>query len=204
MGYIETWIVLALLSNVWYGGNGPVVYASNKGIISDNNQIDNYVQISLENYLVGLCKLEALYDKVNMARLGIKKEEYDGIIEIIEVQNQEIIRCAREIVSNIDLALEIKTYCTKKQKYKKNTEGAVDLSRRLVETFFKNLETCMARYGILCDSSAFLTLTFGKVQVDIALLYAELFELSVHNAPLRRQLEEENEVSDYVSRYRRK
>lgn len=204
LGYIETWIVLALLSNVWYGGNGPVVYASNKGIISDNNQIDNYVQVSLENYLVGLCKLEALYDKVNMARLGIKKEEYDRIIEMIERDNQVIVNSAREIVSNIDLALEIKAYCTKKREYKKNTEGTVDLSRRLVETFFKNLETCMARYKMQCNSSEFLTLLVGNVEVDMALLYAELFELSVHNAPLRRQLEEENEVSDYVSRYRKK
>lgn len=202
--YIRAWILLALFSNIWYGGNGPMVYASKEGIISDNNQIYNYVQISLENYLVGLCKPETFYDKVNMARLGIKEEEYDRIIDAIKGENREIIRCAREIVSNIDLALEIKAYCTENRNYKKNTEGAVDLSRKLVETFFKNLETCMKRYGVLYDSSKFLTLRLGNVEVDIALLYAELFELSVHNAPLRRQLEEENEVSEYVSRYRKK
>lgn len=202
--YIRAWILLALFSNVWYGGNGPMVYASNEGIISDNNQIYNYVQISLENYLVGLCKLEALYDKVNMARLGIKEEEYDRIIDMIKRENQEIIRCAREIVSNIDLALEIKAYCTKNRNYKKNTDGAVDLSRKLVENFFKNLKTCMKRYRVSYDSSDFLKLTVGNVKVDIALLYAELFELSVHNEPLRRQLEEENEVNEYVSRYRKK
>lgn len=202
--YIKVWIVLALFSNVCYWGNGPVVYASNEGIISDNSQVYNYVQISLENYLVGLCEPEALYDKVNMARLGIKEKEYGRIIDAFKRDNQEIIRCAREIISNIDLALEIKDYCTKKRNYKQKTENAVDLSRKLVETFFKNMEACMEQYGISCDSSKFLELSFEEEKIDIALLYAEIFELSVQNIPLREQQEEDDAISDYILRYRKR
>lgn len=202
--YIKAWIVLALFSNVWYGGNGPTVYASNEGIISDNSQIYNYIQISLENYLVGLCEPERLYDKVNMARLGVEEEEYKRIIDVFKKDNREIIRCAREIISNIDLTLEIKKYCVKKRNYKKSTENAVDLSKKLVETFFKNMEVCMVQYGIKCDSSKFLRLSLGEAEIDIGLLYAEIFELSVQNEPLRKQQQEDDAVNEYVSKYKKK
>lgn len=64
--YIKAWIVLGLFSNMYDYSNQMVVFSFWEKIITGNNQIREFVHISLENYLVALCDLNVLYEKVNM------------------------------------------------------------------------------------------------------------------------------------------
>ena len=104
----------------------------------------------------------------------------------------------------MDIALGLKDYCTSRRDYRKATEDAVERSRRLVETFFVNVQNYMAQCGIECHSEEFLKLSFGEMRMDVGVLYAKLFDLSVRNEPLRRQFEEEKEINQYVLEFRRK
>ena len=202
--YIKAWILLALFSNISYVRNNRQVFSSDGAMISGNSRVCEYVQISLENYLVGLSNLDVLCDKINIDYLGIKEEEYKEIIEELKRDNRNSIRCTREIISNVDIALGLKAYCTKYKDYRKATKNAVERSRRLVETFFINVQRYMAQCGIECDSEEFLNFSVGEVKIDVGELYADLFELSVQNEPLRRQLEEEREIDQSVLEFRRK
>ena len=202
--YIKAWILLALFSNISYVRNNRQVFSSDGAMISGNSRVCEYVQISLENYLVGLSNLDVLCDKINIDYLGIKEEEYKKIIEELKRDNRNSIRCTREIISNVDIALGLKAYCTKYKDYRKATKNAVERSRRLVETFFINVQRYMAQCGIECDSEEFLNFSVGEVKIDVGELYADLFELSVQNEPLRRQLEEEREIDQSVLEFRRK
>lgn len=201
---IIAWIVLGLLSNIYYTANNQTVFSSKGTIIFNNGQVYDYVQISLENYLIGLCDLNMIYDKVNMEQLGIGRVEFYEIVEELEERNKESIQWAREIVSNIDIALGIKKYCTEHNDYKKRTQDENERSKKLVEKFFDNIEEYMRQCGIEIDSSAFLIFNAGENSIDIGLLYAELFELSIQNEPLRKQMEEEQEVNKHVSQFRKK
>ncbi len=202
--YIKTWILLALFSNIFYGNNNRLVFSSNGAMIFGNNQIYDYVQISLENYLVGLSNLDVLCDKINIDYLGIKEEEYKKIIEELKRNNRNSIQCTKEIISNVDIALGLKDYCTSHRDYRKATEDAVERSRRLVETFFVNVQNYMAQCDIECHSEDFLKFSLGEKKIDVGELYAKLFDLSVRNEPLRRQFEEEKEINQYVLEFRRK
>lgn len=208
--YIKAWIVLGLLSNVYDKVNNQIVYSTKGTIIYDNSIMYDYVQISLENYLVGLCDLSMIYDKVNMARLGIDREEFDRIVKELEVKNKESIQYAREIVSNIDIILGIKQYCTEHREYKERTQYEGERSKKLVEKFFRNVREFMGQYGIKSDSSAFQSFWVKeKVNgieepIDIGTLYADLFELSIQNEPIRKQMEEDRKVDEYVLEFWKK
>lgn len=115
-----------------------------------------------------------------------------------------LIQCTKEIISNVDIALGLKDYCTSHRDYRKATEDAVERSRRLVETFFVNVQNYMAQCDIECHSEDFLKFSLGEKKIDVGELYAKLFDLSVRNEPLRRQFEEEKEINQYVLEFRRK
>lgn len=202
--YITAWIILGLLSNVYYSNNQQVVYSYDNPIIANNNRVLDYVHISLENYLVSLCNLEGLYEKVNMARLGIERLEFERIVSILEEENAESIQCAREIVSNIDLAMQIKDYCMKNREYKGDTKNPVDRSARLVDRFFKNIADYLNGWGIKSSLSAFKFFTIWGEAIDISEIYAELFEQAILNIPLRKQLEEDQQVEAAVLSFRKK
>lgn len=57
--YIKAWIILGLFSNMYYYNNQMLVFSFQEKIISRNNQIRDFVHISLENYLVALCDFKA-------------------------------------------------------------------------------------------------------------------------------------------------
>lgn len=202
--YFMAWIILGLLSNVYYSNSNQRMYSSEGMIIFNNSQVSDYVQISLENYLVGLCNLEILYDKVNMAQLGVTENIFKDIVKILKRNNQESIRYAKEIVFNTDLAIGIKEYCTKHREYKKRTENEQERSEKLVETFFRNIGDYLKQCGVECDWTVFGEFNTKKGSIDITSLYATLFELSIQNEPLRKQQEEDKEINKYVSEFRQK
>lgn len=206
--YIKAWILLGLLSNVYYTNNNQITYSSEGFMIYENSSIIYFVQISLENYLTSLCNLDTLYNKVNMGMLGIKYKEFKTIIQAIEEDNSESIACARSILSNLDLTLKIKDYCIQHRDYRKSTKDETDRSQKLVNTFFRNISGYMQKnqYGITCPPEKLERFSFGsqEISIDISTLYARLFDLSVQNIQLRKEQEENKKIEDAVNAFRTK
>lgn len=207
--YIKAWILLGLLSNIFYSNNnGQTIYSSEGSMIYDNSNIIYYIQISLENYLTGLCNLDALYHKINIGMLGITYEEFQAVIRAIEESNSESIACARSILSNLDLTLKIKDYCIQHREYRKGTKDETERSRKLVDTFFRNISAYMKKkqYGVACSPERLELFSFGKqeITIDVSALYAELFDLSVQNIQYRKEQEENKKVEEAVITFQAK
>lgn len=202
--YIKAWIVVGLFSNVFYYNNGQMVYSSEGRIIFENNIVWEYVQISLENYITGLCNLDALYEKVNMRRLGIKEDEFQNVLGVIKEQNQELIQYAKQMVSNMDLLLGLIDYCIKNRDYKGSTRNATDRSAKLVTVFFNNVAEYMTASGIRMEADKFISfrLSAGET-IDCPLLYAKLFDSS-GNGQIIMQSEENEDAAELVREFRRK
>lgn len=177
--YIKAWIVLGLLSNIYYNSNNMLVFAFGEKLIAGNNRIWDYIQISLENYLVALLDMNMLYEKLNMQRLGIEIDEYRKIVDVCRNENQDSIHYARVIVSNMDLLIGLKDYCFTNRDYKENTLSNEDRTRRLVLNFFENIEKYFENYGIKIEADKLNRFILAKDQeIIISELYAELFVLS--------------------------
>ncbi len=204
--YLQAWIVLGLLSNIFYTNNNQVVFSSDRTVIYDNNSINYFIHVSLENYLVGLSDLDAIYDKVNMARLGIKEEEFKETIRRMQEENKEIIECAKKLICNVDLILGMKDYCIKHRDYKEDTTDDTDRCRKLADTFLKNTAEYMNQNGIACTPEKFQTFSLGdeKEPMAVSSLYAELFDLSLANRNVQKEFERKKKVDDLVSEFRRK
>lgn len=73
-------------------------------LIAGNRRVNAKINISLENYIVSLCNLEMLIDKINIEALNTQKDDIKKIIKNMIDTNKEEIECAQCIVSNMDLA----------------------------------------------------------------------------------------------------
>lgn len=138
---IIVWLVLGMLSNTyWVNPSYQIVYTfETVPIVFDNHTLLPQLHISLENYLVALCNLESLFQKVNMEYLGIKKAEFMEIVDEIQQSNREMIESFRKIITNADLALQFKEYCSKKKEIKeRGVKSALEKSETVVEIFFNN------------------------------------------------------------------
>ncbi len=179
--YIKAWILLGLFSNVYYYNNNQLVYSSAGTMIYNNSKVCEYVQISLENYLTGLCNLESLYDKVNLDVLGVERDEFKAIIHEIAEANMEQITCARELASNMDSILHIKDYCVKNRDYKEKTETDTERSAKLAEKFFANIVSGMGDLQRKYDYAKLREFYYEekRAPLQVANLYAKLFDLCV-------------------------
>ena len=203
--YIKAWIVLGLLSNVFFNNNGMIILSFGGKLISGNNQILNYIQVSLENYLVALCDLDMLYEKINMQRLGIERDEYKEIVDVCINKNQECIQYARTIISNMDLLIGLKDYCLKNRDYKENTTNNKDRTRRLIVKFFENIEKYFQNYGIKIEAEKLCCFKLAKNQeIIISELFAELFVLSTQDTELQKQLDQKEKDANSVTEFRKK
>ncbi|MCB7329115.1 P-loop NTPase fold protein [Mediterraneibacter faecis] len=102
-------------------------------LIAGNRRVNAKINISLENYIVSLCNLEMLIDKINIEALNTQKDDIKKIIKNMIDTNKEEIECAQCIVSNMDLASELLVYCENNRDYKLKTENAVDLKCTLCQ-----------------------------------------------------------------------
>ncbi|MCM1245276.1 MAG: hypothetical protein NC293_06475 [Roseburia sp.] len=181
---IWVWLLLGLLSNT-FSNNQPVCTFYNTPIVYSNYSLLPNVQISLENYMVGLCNLENLREKINVEALGIEKE-FDEFVDIIETYNKDTIKVFRRILMNIDLALKFKEYCQERKENKeRGVKDETEKTKTVVNVFFRNVEKFMREYGDVDEKTK---LSLHKLQcgeegrdVDIAQLYGLLVEKSVKN-----------------------
>lgn len=205
--YIKVWVVLGLLSNVYYMNGFQTVYSSTGTIIYGNSNIIDYVHISLENYIVSLCNLDSIYHKVNMEMLGIKEDEFQEILREIRIFNESNISCARKILANMDLILGIKEYCIQNHDYKSGTDDVTERSIKLADKFFANIEYYMKKYGMGCETAELKYFSFGdeeKERIDISQVYAKLFDAGIQNQQLQKELEEHRQRGEFVQEFRKK
>ncbi|MBN2921593.1 MAG: hypothetical protein JTJ28_18550 [Lactobacillus sp.] len=148
---IFTWILLGLLANTFHIQNmgnevskrSQVQYSYSIPIIFENYRLNTRVQICLENYIIGICSLESLYQKLNMDILGVSKREFEMFTNRIEQQNREVIETFRTIFSNIDLIMRFQEYCTDPKRKQSKASGEKDEAGRtkaVVDRFFRNVE----------------------------------------------------------------
>ena len=86
---------------------GELMVLGTDKLIAGNRRINAKINISLENYIVSLCNLEMLIDKINIEALNTQKDDIKKIIKNMIDTNEEEIECAQCIVSNVDLASEL-------------------------------------------------------------------------------------------------
>lgn len=182
--YIKCWLLLGLLSNTYEQDkdNTPVIRTfSSSQIIFGNFRLAN-VEISLENYLVSLGDVDVLFDKLNLGKIGVEKDnDYHSVIENIKNYNKNSILCAQKIASNIDLAMKLKAYCFKYNDYKEKKDQNSNRNKELVIVFLKNIAEYMEKYvGFKIGLDDLLYFKFDENdKVDICELYARLIELAV-------------------------
>ena len=146
-------------------------------LIAGNRRVNAKINISLENYIVSLCNLEMLIDKINIEALNTQKDDIKKIIKNMIDTNKEEIECAQCIVSNMDLASELLVYCENNRDYKLKTENAVDRTKKLVEKFFENICKFMVeKTGKEYHTDIFKSIKIGKESIDITQVYAEWVE----------------------------
>lgn len=179
--YIRSWIMLGLLSNTYFVDLNQQCYLMTTPIVYDNYQLINFIQISVENYIVGLCDLHKIYDKVNMEMLGVGREEFNAVADKIEKYNRENILCAREIVSNMDVILDIKDYCVKNRKYKSKATDEMDRSCKLTDKYFNNIKKYMQSYDMQGQNAELQIFKLGENQeqwISVSYVYAQLIEVA--------------------------
>lgn len=172
------WTLFGMFANIYKKGNYYGSYSSDGVIIYDNYQIVSEVQISLENYLVGLVNLDIIYEKVNMSKLGIDKNKFMSKVESWKKYNEDAIELARCLASNVDVLLEILDYCIDNRDYKEASEG--ERTRKLVDKFFDNVEEFMKKHGFSKGVEKLRYFYYGdNAAVNISELYAGLFDRDV-------------------------
>lgn len=181
------------------------VFLFEKKLFLEIIKIWDFIHISLENYLVALCDLDVLYEKVNMIRMGIEKSEYEEIMTVIQEENEESIQYARTIVSNMDLLVGLKEYCFENRDYKGRASGNGERTIRLVLKFYENIEKYMGKYGIKIKAEKLNKFVFGKDQIiDIAKIYSNLFVTATQDSELQGQLELKEKTVELTMDFRKK
>ena len=195
---IWVWLLLGLLSNTYLNNSlGQIIYAFHSApVVYSNYSLLSNVHISLENYMVGLCNLNGLYEKINMEVLGVERQEFDIFVKSIEEYNRDVIKVFRKILTNIDLAVKFKEYCYEHGKSKEGgAKDEVGRTKVAVDRFFDNIEKFMKKYGGVDGQVKIYPHILqydekgNKREVDIGQLYGLLVQASVQNF----QGEEKNE-----------
>lgn len=137
---IEVWMLVGMLSNTYEKSREGIQYTFfSKPIIFENHMFVSDVCVSLENYMVSLCNLSSLFDKINLGKLGITKEEFKRVVDRVEEYNKEKIEVFRNVISNTDLTLRFKEYCLEHKNVKTGAENEYERTLKHVKKFFKNI-----------------------------------------------------------------
>lgn len=175
--YIFAWILTALVANNYYLNNYQSTYITHGTIVWKNSTTHEFVQISLENYIVALFNIDSICKKLSFEALGID-DEIPSYLSKIKECNRESIRFMREVVSNMDVVMSILDYCRENNDVKIKSENEMDRTKKLIKKFFENMVAYMAQYGVAGDSENLtcLKLAEGKF-IDICELYAVLTDI---------------------------
>ncbi len=172
--YIWAWILTAVFANNYNNNNYLLTFITNGTIVWRNSSTNEYVHISLENYIVALFNIDSILEKVNFEALGADSE-IKNYIEAIKDCNKESIQFMREIVSNIDIVTSILDYCRANGDVKSASEDEINRTEKLVRKFFENMVKYMGQYGVRCDVLFLTNFLLSKdKKIDVCKLYAIL------------------------------
>lgn len=185
------WILFALLSSQFGSNNRGGYYASKEPIIHNNSAVLDFTAVSVEDYFVNLCDLQALYEIINLELLGIEWEDACHIFTMMEERNAKLIRQAKELVVNADLSNRLLEYCgnAKKKDYKKATESEEDRTYQTVKLFFENARRFMDEAGVGAEDWTRFWIPVrkdadGRIEgdyIDICRIYARLYMAAVED-----------------------
>lgn len=184
---ILVWILIGLFCNVTSiekkdSKTSNKIYKNDQSIIYNNRNLMKEVEVSIENYIVNLCNINNIYNKMNMEMLGVKRDKFDEIVGDIKNRNKEIIKCMEKIVANVDIALEIYQYWKENNDYKEATDSKLNRSKEIVNTFLKNIYNYFLKRNIKieCMKDKFTQLDLGKdTIIDVGKVYARLIECGI-------------------------
>ena len=185
---IITWVLLGIFSNTFFRNSSyQMVYTFNTlHHIYANHSVLPSLHISLENYIVSLCTLESVYKKVDMEYLGITVEEFRTVIEEIQKSNKEIIECFKKIISNIDIVMQFKEYCSKNNEIKESGEkDDITRTQNVINRFFRNTEYFIKEYfDINLTKSNCLKIGSDndKIEIKISHLYALFVQAGIEES----------------------
>lgn len=208
--YLQIWTILGMLCNINEILNYQEIYFTKGIFVFDNNNLTASVQVSLENYLVSLCDLNVIYDKVNMGILGIEREEFEQEVRNWEHYNADSIRCAREIAANIDLIMGIRDFWRQNASYKEKSRDSIERSCKLTDRFFENIEIYMGKQGMEGKKEDFKYFYFSdgtgepEKRVDISQIYACLIEECIRNQQLIAEDKINKEGAKLMQEFRKK
>lgn len=182
---ILIWIILGMISNSCHEiMHLPNYYTfSSEKMISTNHSLARRICVSIENYMISLCNLNSIYEKVNMEYLGIDKKEFDAVVKDIQKFNEEAIEICRGIAVNTDVAMELIEYCkSEKRDIKKGgTKSELIRSQTAVDIFFKNVSDFAVEYlQKKSDHMGSLKLAYdeGEGKIEISRIYARVIEMA--------------------------
>lgn len=176
--YIWAWILTALFANNFTNNNYQLTYITNGTIVWGNSSTNEYVHISLENYIVALFNIDSILEKVNFEALGADSEIIN-YINAIKDCNKESIQFMREIVSNIDIVTSILDYCRANVDVKSASEDETNRTEKLVRKFFENMVKYMGQYDVRCDVLSLTAFSLSKdKKIDVCKLYAILTDIA--------------------------
>ena len=209
--YLKCWLLIGLLANTFetWRNQPPVRTFSRTKIIAGNNQLLNYVENSMENYLVSLGNVDVLFDKINLEQIGINRKDdyYRTIIEKIKSNNEKSILCAQKIASNVDVAMRIRKYCFKKNNaHKGGADSKIGPTLELTKLFLKNIAYFMKTYvGLEIELKDLQYFKFDENdKVDICDLYTKLVEEAVKEQEKLAQQNVFNKGYDLTQKFREK
>lgn len=181
---ILLWILVGMfcnitIRNVRNNRAETVVYRNNENIIANNRNLVKEVEVSIENYIIGLCSIDEIYNKINMQKLGVTRDEFNEVANVIKDNNKEIIGCMEIIISNIDIGLEIYEYC---KKHREPIRPEQERSKEIVDTFFENIYDYFDKKKLPIEVSKenMTRLNLGKeFSIDIAGIYSGLIDCGI-------------------------
>lgn len=181
---ILCWLLLALLGCA----NTPTSNGKrsiHRGQVVANNYMVSFtgIAISVENYIANLTSLHDLYDIANLELLGITRKEINKILSAMKEENTKLIEQSRLIAVNVDLSMQVISYCGKHGDYKEAASG--DRTYKLIRRFFDNISKYLKKneIGEINFSEFWIPTSIneqGEVLdgacIDICKVYAKIFE----------------------------
>lgn len=145
---LSVWMLLSLFSSNYVIESDGKVYMNKNPIVHNNYNISPNIFVSIEDYVVNLCKLEKIYEFSNLELLGIEKELAKNVFAVMEKENEELIKQAKALMTNVDLSMQLLDYCRQNSDYKQATESQEDRTYQLIKRFFENLSDFMVKAGM--------------------------------------------------------
>lgn len=181
---ILIWTLVGLFCNVVSvemenSKTGKKFYKNNESIIYNNSNLMKVVEVSIENYIIGLCNIDEIYVKVNMEKLGITRDEFNEVVGPIKDDNKEMIKCVEKIVSNVDIGVDIFEYC---KEHKESTSTQEERNKEIINIFFKNIYSYFKKRNleIEVDKEKIMTLKIEKDKsINIGEFYAGIIECGI-------------------------